>query len=81
MKNLDYYSLSFVGRRKNNQDSCIILKPSSKFLKVNCNECGELQIIYSRVSTKIACNSCGNTISEPTGSKAQINGKVSGSAE
>ena len=36
MSQLDYYSLSFVGRRKNNQDSCIVLKPShnSMFLAV-----------------------------------------------
>ena len=30
MSHLDYYSLSFVGRRKNNQDSCVVLKPSRK---------------------------------------------------
>jgi len=29
MNKIDYYSLSFVGRRKINQDSCIVLKPSS----------------------------------------------------
>jgi protein phosphatase len=29
MNKLDYYSLSFAGRRKNNQDSCIVLKPSN----------------------------------------------------
>jgi serine/threonine protein phosphatase PrpC len=30
MNKLDYYSLSYVGRRKINQDSYIVLKPSSK---------------------------------------------------
>jgi protein phosphatase len=36
MSKLDYYSLSFIGRRKNNQDSCKIVKPSrnSIFLAV-----------------------------------------------
>ena len=58
-----------------------IPKPSSKFQKVNCNECGELQIVYSHASQRVACNSCGNSIAEPTGSKAKINGKVLGSAE
>ena len=58
-----------------------IPKPASKFQKVNCEECGELQILYSHASTVVSCNSCGNTISEPTGSKAKINGKISGSAE
>ena len=63
------------------KDHIGIPKPSSKFQKVNCNECGELQVVYSHASTQVARNSCGNAISEPTGSKAEINGKISGSAE
>lgn len=63
------------------KDHVEIPVPSSKFYKVNCSECNELQIIYSHASTPVACNSCGNTIAEPTGSKAQINGKVLESAE
>lgn len=58
-----------------------IPKPSSKFQKVNCNECGEVQVVYSHASTPVTCNSCGNMITEATGSKAKINGKISGSAE
>jgi small subunit ribosomal protein S27e len=63
------------------KEHILIPEPSSKFLKVKCKECNEENIVYSHASTKIACNSCGNTISEPTGSKAKINGKISGSAE
>jgi small subunit ribosomal protein S27e len=63
------------------KDHIEIPKPSSKFQKVNCNECGELQIVYSHASQSVACNSCGSSIAEPTGSKAIINGKISGSAE
>lgn len=29
MSKFDYYSISFVGRRNNNQDSCIVLNPSN----------------------------------------------------
>lgn len=58
-----------------------IPKPSSKFNNVNCNECGEKQVVYSHVTTAITCNSCGNVIAEPTGSVAKLNGKISGSAE
>jgi len=29
MNKIDYYSLSFIGKRKINQDSCVVLKPSS----------------------------------------------------
>ena len=63
------------------KDHIEIPKPSSKFQKVNCNECGEQQIIYSHATTHVACNSCGNTISEPTGSKAVINGEILRAAE
>lgn len=56
-------------------------RPSSEFQKIICDECGETQVVYSHASTQVACNSCGNTIAEPTGSKAMINGKVSGSVE
>ena len=58
-----------------------IPKPNSKFNKVNCNECGEQQVVYSHVTTSITCNSCGNIIAEATGSLAKLNGKISGSAE
>ena len=63
------------------KDHIEIPKPSSKFQKVNCNECGEIQVVYSHATQSVVCNSCGNNISEPTGSKAKINGKISGSAE
>ncbi len=56
-------------------------KPSSRFQKVNCDECGEIQVVYSHASTVVVCNSCGNNIAEPSGSKAKINGKILGSAE
>lgn len=63
------------------KDHIEIPKPSSKFQKINCGECDEPQIVYSHASITIACNSCGNTIAEPTGSKAKINGKISDSTE
>ena len=58
-----------------------IPKPNSKFLKISCGECGEVQVIYSHASTSIACNSCGNEITKPTGAVAKLNGKISGIAE
>jgi len=56
-------------------------EPSSKFNRVNCAECGEEQVVYSHATTEVACNSCGNPISRPTGSAARISGTASGSAE
>ncbi len=63
------------------KDHIEIPRPSSKFQNVICGECNEIQIVYSHASTIVTCNSCGNAIAEPTGSKAEINGKISGSAE
>ena len=58
-----------------------IPKPSSKFLKVACGECGETQVVYSHASTEVICNSCGNIIAKPTGSIAKLHGKITGTAE
>ncbi len=59
------------------REHTLIPEPSSKFLKVNCKECEEENIIYSHASTTVTCKSCGNTIAKSTGSKAQIIGKIS----
>jgi len=56
-------------------------EPNSKFLKVNCKECEKENIVYSHATTSVTCKSCGNVISEPSGSKARIIGKISGTVE
>ena len=58
-----------------------IPEPSSKFQKVNCNECNEENIVYSHASSEVTCKSCGNVIAEPTGSVASLHGKISGTTE
>ncbi len=63
------------------KDHILIPEPKSKFLKINCKECGELQIVFSHASTSVSCNSCGNIIAKPTGAIAKIFGKHSGNAE
>jgi len=63
------------------KDHILIPEPKSKFLKINCKECGELQIVFSHASTSVTCNSCGNIIAKPTGGIAKIFGKHSGNAE
>ena len=62
------------------KDHILIPTPSSKFQKIKCGECDEEQIVYSHSTTHVKCNSCGNTISEPTASQAPIKGKISGTA-
>ena len=59
----------------------LIPEPTSKFLKINCKECEKEHSIFSHASTSVTCKSCGNVIAEPTGSKARISGKISGTVE
>ena len=54
------------------KDHIDIPEPSSKFNQVKCRECSELQIVYSHASTTVMCNSCGNVLTKPTGSKAHM---------
>ena len=55
-------------------------EPGSSFDVVKCAECGEDQVVYSHATTEVACNSCGNPISRPTGSRGRLSGTPSGSA-
>ena len=55
--------------------------PSSKFQKISCKECNEIQVIFSHAASEVTCNSCGNIIAKPTGGIARIQGKISGNAE
>lgn len=59
----------------------LIPKPRSRFQRVQCKECGEESVVYSHVSTTVACKACGNTLAEATGSVAKIHGKILGSVE
>ena len=59
----------------------LIPVPSSKFQKVVCAACEETLVVYSHASSLVTCNFCGNTITEPTGSKANMHGKIAGTAE
>ncbi len=63
------------------KEHVLIPEPNSKFLKINCKECEKENILYSHASTSVTCKSCGNVISESTGSKARIIGKISGTVE
>lgn len=59
----------------------LVPTPASKFLKVECAECTEIQTVYSHASTVVKCNSCGNTIATPAGSLATIHGSVKDSSD
>lgn len=63
------------------KDHIPIPSPSSRFQKISCKECEEMQVVYSHATTPVTCNSCGNVLTESTGSKTIIFGQVLGSAE
>ena len=54
----------------------LIPRPSSRFLRVRCRTCENEQIIFSHTTHVISCRNCGETLAEPTGGKANINGPV-----
>jgi len=54
----------------------LIPTPNSRFIEIICKECESKNIIFSHSTSLVNCNSCGNIITKPTGSIAQINGKI-----
>lgn len=51
-------------------------KNFSKFVKVNCPNCNNEQIIFGKASTKVKCASCGKILVELTGGKSKIKAKI-----
>lgn len=51
-------------------------KPSSKFLKVECDKCNETQVIFNSPASKVECSNCGEKIAESTGGRGEILGEV-----
>ncbi len=47
----------------------------SKFVMVKCN-CGYEQAVFKHAKSKIKCMSCGATLVDPKGGKANIRAKV-----
>lgn len=56
--------------------SKLIPRPTSKFLIVMCNYCGNKQIIPDNAKTSVTCLVCKEVIAKPRGGKAKIFGKV-----
>ncbi|MFH1285286.1 MAG: 30S ribosomal protein S27e [Candidatus Micrarchaeota archaeon] len=47
----------------------------SRFLRVKC-ECGNEQNVFGDATSEVFCLVCKKKLAEPTGSRAQIFGKV-----
>ena len=59
----------------------LIPRPTSKFLRVKCRDCGNEQIVFSHATNIVHCNVCGATLAEPSGGKAAIKGEMVGELE
>jgi small subunit ribosomal protein S27e len=58
------------------KNTIMVPKPSSRFISVQCTQCGEKRILFSHSTRDIHCKSCGEIIAKKTGSKANIIGKI-----
>ncbi len=59
----------------------MIPRPSSRFLRVKCADCGNEQVVFDRPSNVVLCQVCGATLARPTGGKAAIRGEILGAVE
>ena len=48
----------------------------AKFLRVTCQDCGHVAIIFERAATHIPCSVCGATLARPAGGKAELVGST-----
>ena len=48
----------------------------SKFLRVKCNDCENIQIVFGNASSVVDCFVCGRTLVVPTGGKAEIRTQI-----
>ena len=48
----------------------------SKFVKVRCSNCKNEQVIFGKASSEVKCLICNQTLSEPSGGKAKIKGRI-----
>jgi small subunit ribosomal protein S27e len=53
-----------------------IPKPRSKFLKVKCPDCSNVQILFNKSATEVKCQVCGATLARPSGGKAELRAEV-----
>lgn len=50
----------------------LVPKPKSRFVRVRCPDCGNVQVVFSHSTLKAVCLKCGRVLVQPTGGKAVI---------
>jgi small subunit ribosomal protein S27e len=58
------------------KERILIPKPRSKFLLVQCTNCGNEQIVFSSINKDLKCKACDGLIVEKSGGKSKIHGIV-----
>lgn len=53
-----------------------IRSPRSKFIRVKCADCGNEQVVFGNVSSKVGCIICSRTLVEPTGGKSDVKAQI-----
>ena len=51
------------------------------FVRVECEECGNEQIVFEKAATTVECANCGADLVRPSGGKATIAGEVTETVE
>ena len=54
----------------------LIKEPSSKFVKLRCNNCKNEQIIFGKAPTVVNCLVCNTVLASPSGGKAKIKARI-----
>jgi small subunit ribosomal protein S27e len=54
---------------------------TGKFIKVKCEKCKNEQVIFEKAASQVKCLVCGEVLAEPGGGKADIKGKILGTAK
>ena len=54
----------------------LVPTPKSRFYKVVCPKCKNIQIVFNKASMVVRCLKCGEELVKPTGGKAKIKGKI-----
>ncbi|MFP4116005.1 MAG: 30S ribosomal protein S27e [Candidatus Aenigmatarchaeota archaeon] len=53
-----------------------VKEPDSKFLKVSCSDCGNVQVLFNKPSQKVECRECSSVLCDPTGGMGKIYSKI-----
>lgn len=56
-------------------------EPDSEFVRVECDDCGNEQVIFNKPSTEVRCLVCGSALARPKGGEGGIEAEVVGTVD